>query len=173
MIETEYNIEKSERLNMIPSLFLEFVRFVIIGVLNTVVDLISLNIMAGLLSIYDGIGFSVIKSCSFLVAVICSYFLNKWWTFNDNSKEKQVRKMCHFLMISMTGMVINVVAATIVVMLLKEPVNNLLPAAFLSEQVWINIGALSGSAAGLLWNFSGYKLFVFKTPNQEADSCES
>ena len=169
MIETECNLNRWQKGNIMSPLLLEFIRFALIGVLNTAVDLVSLNVMARLFSVYNGIGFALIKSCSFLVAVTCSYFLNKWWTFNDKSKEKQVRKICHFLLISMTGMVINVLAATLTVLFMKEPVNNLFPAFSLSDQLWINIGALSGSVAGLLWNFTGYKIFVFRTATSDSE----
>ena len=32
----------------------------------------------------------------------------------------------------------------------------------LSDQLWVNVAALCGTAIGLLWNFTGYKFLVFK-----------
>lgn len=32
----------------------------------------------------------------------------------------------------------------------------------LTDGIWINIGALSGTAVGLIWNFIGYRFIVFK-----------
>ena len=145
------------------SLVKQFSRFILIGILNTSVDLISLNIMAELFRIHSGVEFAVIKALSFLSAAIFSYFLNKSWTFKDKSKKNHVRKISHFLLISIAGMIINVSAATFVVAFLQAPVSNLLSAPWITEKVWVNIAALSGSAAGLLWNFTGYKFFVFKS----------
>lgn len=90
----------------------QFCRFIVVGVLNTAVDLVSLNIMAGLFAVHDGWAFATIKSLSFLLAVTFSYFLNKSWTFNDKSNKQHIRKIFHFLVISVAGMMINVVAAT-------------------------------------------------------------
>ena len=165
MTETEYDLIQIKRFYPISPVIIQFARFLIIGILNTAVDLITLNLMVVMFSIHGSIGFAVIKSCSFLTAVVFSYFLNKTWTFNDISKERHIRKMSHFLVISLAGMIINVAAATFVITFLKHPISNLFPTSLLTEKVWVNLGALSGSAAGLLWNFTGYKFFVFEKQN--------
>jgi hypothetical protein len=59
-------------------------------------------------------------------------------------------------------MLINVTAATVVVTYLKPVINPALNLAFLTDQIWVNIGALGGTAIGLIWNFAGYKFWVFK-----------
>lgn len=144
------------------SFLYQIIKFSLVGVLNTTVDLLILNIMANLFCITTGTGFAIIKSCSFMGAVICSYFVNKYWTFEDKSIKNHRRKFSQFLIVSLIGMFINVFTATLVVTSLKAPINHILQLPILTDAIWINIGALSGTAVGLIWNFIGYKFIVFK-----------
>ena len=57
---------------------------------------------------------------------------------------------------------VNVSTATAVVTYVKVLANPALNLALLTDQVWVNIGALVGAGAGFLWNFVGYKFLVFK-----------
>jgi len=141
----------------------QFIKFAMIGVLNTGVDLVILNAETILSGITEGTGYAIQKGLSFLVAVTFSYFLNKYWAFRDKSKEEEGKKFSQFLFVSIVGMLINVSVATITVTYLKDPVNSLLNIPFLvNDQLWVSIGALAGTAIGLIWNFTGYKLWVFK-----------
>jgi putative flippase GtrA len=140
----------------------QFAKFVLVGIMNTLVDLVILNIEMIITGIVIGIGYSVEKSVSFLFAVTFSYFINKYWTFQDKSKEGEGKKMSQFFLVSLVGMLINVTTATIVVTYLQIPINNIIHLSFLTPKLWGTLGALCGTAVGLLWNFIGYKLWVFK-----------
>jgi putative flippase GtrA len=140
----------------------QFSKFVLVGVMNTLVDLAVLNAETLITGSKEGSGYAVQKGLSFLVAVSFSYFLNKNWTFQDKSQENQTKKFSQFLSVSVVGMLINVATATLVVTYLKPVINPTLNLSFLTDQLWVNIGALSGTAVGLIWNFIGYKLWVFK-----------
>ena len=142
--------------------FRQFAKFVLVGIMNTLVDLVILNIEMIVTGIVIGIGYSVEKSVSFLFAVTFSYFINKYWTFQDKSKEGEGKKMSQFFLVSLVGMLINVTTATIVVTYLQIPINNIIHLSFLTPKLWGTLGALCGTAIGLLWNFIGYKLWVFK-----------
>ncbi|KKQ04546.1 MAG: hypothetical protein US15_C0051G0001, partial [Candidatus Moranbacteria bacterium GW2011_GWF1_36_4] len=89
-------------------------------------------------------------------------FLNKHWTFQDKSKKDEGRKFSQFIFVSIIGMLINVSVATITVTYLKEPINEFVNLKFLTDQLWVSIGGLAGTAVGLFWNFIGYKFWVFK-----------
>ena len=140
----------------------QFAKFFLVGIMNTAVDLIILNVLTILSGVKDGSGYAVQKSISFLFAVTFSYFINKYWTFQDTSKEAEGKKMSQFFLVSLIGMLINVSAAFVAVTYLKAPINTLLNLPFLTDQVWVTLGGLCGTAAGLLWNFVGYKLWVFR-----------
>ena len=130
--------------------FAQIVKFVLIGGFNTLIDFSVLNILLITTGITSGLGFSLFKGTSFLVAVLNSYFWNKRWTF---ASKKDV--FLQFFMISAVGFVLNVGAASFVV-------NIVTPQFGLSEQLWANIGAITGTLFVMTWNFLGYKFVVFK-----------
>ncbi len=138
----------------------QFVRFAMIGGLNTGVDLIILNVLMFSTSQFEGTWYSVFKAVSFAAAATFSYFMNKKWAFKDDSKEKGVQKFSQFFAVSIIGAIVNVSIATLVVTYLKPTLGT--DFLFLSDQLWGNVGALFGTAVGLIWNFLGYKFIVFK-----------
>ena len=140
----------------------QFLKFAFVGFLNTVIDLVLLNIETIMTGSREGAGFAIQKGFSFFIAVTFSYFFNKRWTFRDNSHKEEGKKFSQFIAISLIGMLINVSVATIAVTYLKDPVNSLLGLSFLTDQLWVTIGGLCGTAIGLIWNFIGYKFVVFK-----------
>ena len=129
-------------------------RFLVIGVLNTLIDLGVLN---GLILLFDsGINtylYLVFKTISFLAAVTNSYYFNKNWTFNSKASDRT--NFIYFIFVSVIGLIINVITATAIF--------NLLTALNLNHILFsINVGAIIGTAVVLIWNFIGYKFFVFK-----------
>lgn len=140
----------------------QFIKFFLVGIMNTAVDLIILNIETIISGVREGSGYAIQKGVSFLAAVTFSYFINKYWTFQDESKENEGKKFSQFFFVSVIGMIINVSVATVVVTYLKAPINNLMHLPLLTDQLWVSLGALCGTAIGLFWNFIGYKFWVFK-----------
>lgn len=136
----------------------QFAKFFLVGIMNTGVDLIVLNILMYSTQQTEGIYYTFFKALSFLAAVIFSYIVNKRWTFKDNSDEDASKKFYQFVGISIIGAIINVTVATLVVSFVKPLVGTDL----ISGQLWGNVGALCGTAIGLFWNFIGYKFIVFK-----------
>ncbi|MDP3900788.1 MAG: GtrA family protein [bacterium] len=133
---------------------LQAAKFLLVGALNTFLDLGVLNLLIFLAQISSGPLFAVFKGISFLVAVINSYAWNKLWTFSSG-KQISGREFSQFMIVSVIGLAINVGTATFVV-------NVLGPQFGAGDALWANAGAISAAFASLLWNFLGYKLFVFK-----------
>jgi len=59
----------------------QFIRFVFVGGINTVLDLAVLNLLVYVFAVTNPFIFSVCKGISFIVAVTNSYFMNKYFTF--------------------------------------------------------------------------------------------
>ncbi len=138
---------------VLPVLF-QIVKFGVVGVLNTLVDIGILNLLIAVSGVAAGIGFTVFKGISFIVAVVNSYIWNKSWTF-DSGQKANTKEALSFFVVSMIGFFINVTSASIVV--------NAMPTLFgLNDLAWANVGALLGTLLGLAWNFVGYKFIVFK-----------
>ena len=147
------------------SIVWQLAKFIVIGVLNTVVDLGFLSLLSFMMKSYFDIDskdafllgvtfYSLYKGLSFIVANVNSYYWNKYWTFQGNDK-KTSSEIIQFFIVSLIGFFINIATASYVF-------GSINPIGGLNSDQWGLIGAAVGSIAGLLWNFVGYKLWVFK-----------
>lgn len=145
--------------------FYQLAKFSITGFLNTSIDFVFLNFLMASTGIASGIWFSIFKAGGFLIANINSYFWNQYWSFKKEGGEDELslKKLFSFnsqqyrqyLLISLGAILVNVGTASLVV-------NVLGPQFGASPQVWANVGAVVGTIFQLIWNFVGYKFFVFK-----------
>ena len=131
----------------------EAVKFLIVGGLNTLVDFGVLNILILIFSAASGTLYTIFKAVSFIVAVLNSYAWNKLWTFGSHEKT-DAKKIIRFFTVSIIGFGINVIIASIIVNVLAPPAGS-------SETLWANVGAIVATVASMVWNFIGYKYFVF------------
>lgn len=145
-------------------------KFGVIGVLNTLVDL---GVLAALILFFRNshaiesgmtaiaIGalavtyYTIYKSISFIVAVINSYYWNKYWTFETSVAAKTRAAFTQFFLVSIIGFFINVSISTYVF-------KSVAPIGGVTAGQWGLVGAATGSVLGLAWNFVGYKFVVFK-----------
>ncbi|MFY9457568.1 MAG: GtrA family protein [Candidatus Spechtbacterales bacterium] len=132
----------------------QFYKFILVGVLNTLLDLAVLNGLIVLTGIAIGWHFSLFKGASFTIAVVNSYFWNKFWTFRKKGGVG-ASEFGQFLAVSLVGLGINVGAASLLV-------NVVGPKGDMDPQLWANVGAVAAIAFSTIWNFIGYKFFVFK-----------
>src|SRR3989344_2874250 len=132
-----------------PSLLIvrQAVKFILVGILNTFVDLGVLNLLIFTTGIASGFGYSVFKGVSFTVAVVNSYILNKFWTF------KTTGSFGKFFIVSLIGFGVNVGVASVVVNIIR----NQLLSFGVSEKIWANVGAIAATFCAMIWNFIGYK----------------
>jgi len=114
-----------------------------------------LNIEMALTGITSGPGMLVLNTISFSVATTNSFFMNKRWTFEDKGASQEGVKFSQFLLVSIIGIIIN----TSVVYLITSFTT---PLFGLSPQLWANVAKLLATGISLVWNFIGYKFFVFK-----------
>lgn len=138
----------------LPVLF-QAAKFVLVGALNSFVDLGVLNFLMFLSNIASGWFFSIFKAFSFSISVIHSYFWNKYWTFDHKEKKPGLREFVQFFAIAGIGFFLNVGIASFIVNVIK-------PQFGLSPAVWANIGAIIAIICVSAWNFLGYKFIVFK-----------
>jgi putative flippase GtrA len=138
-----------------------FSKFFIVGVLNTIVDLGVLNL---LLFLFDPQGrshsFVLFKALSFVAAVSCSFFLNRRFVFRDQRQEAPHRSARtegkRFFLVSLVGFFLNVSIASAAYTILSRIAGGQVPVYALAS-----VSALTGSAGALLWNYWGYKHWVF------------
>lgn len=139
--------------------FLQIVKFMAIGSLNTFLDLGVLNLLILIAAVASGYWYSVFKAISFIVANVNSYFWNKHWTFSSG-KSATIGEFGKFFTVSIIGFAINVGIASFIVNIVSAP-------AGFSPAMWANIGAVVATLVVLAWNFLGYKFIVFKNVRGE------
>ncbi len=134
-------------------------KFIIVGTSNNAVDLGFLNLLMCISGIATGLPYVVFRGISALMAIINSYFWNKHWTFQKKDSIFSLGEFSKFIIVVSIGFLIDVLMASFIVLIVG-------PQFGLSEKIWANFGALASIFIVFIWNFTGYKLFVFKKSNK-------
>ena len=132
----------------------QFGKFAETGVLNTLIDMGILNGLIWLTGITSGGLMALFNVFSFSCATVNSYFWNKFWTFEDKEKVKS-KQFLQFFLVTMIGMGIN----TLIVYLGTTFID---PLMGVSPGAWANLVKIGATFISMIWNFIGYKLFIFK-----------
>ena len=137
----------------------QFLKFFLIGLMNTAVDFVVLNAFIW----QFGIGrndprFAYFKVISFIIASVNSFVFNKWWVFrsSDGVDADSKKLVLPFFLTSLAALVLNAGIAYTVFNFLHI----ILPS--IGIQILANIAALTGTIAVLFFNFFMYKFVVFK-----------
>ena len=141
--------------NVVVRLIKQFSKFIAVGIINTGIDFLVLNIEMALTGISSGKMIFILNVVSFTIATTNSYFMNKYWTFQAKGETDSAAKFSQFLAVSLVGIAIN---SFLVYML----TTNISPMFGLSPRLWANAAKLLATGLSLIWNFIGYKLWVFK-----------
>ena len=132
----------------------QFGRFAAVGTLNTLINLGILNLLIYLTGIARGFYYTLFVALAFLAAVINSYFWNKFWSFQSQTSI-HLSEFFHFFLVTLIGLIINDGLASFLV-------NIVGPLGGFNPIIWANLAAFMGVAASFLWNFFGYRYFIFK-----------
>ncbi|OEU53549.1 MAG: hypothetical protein BA871_07090 [Desulfuromonadales bacterium C00003096] len=133
---------------------MQFARFAMVGVLNTLIDFGALNGLLWLNGYPVGWQLFLYNALAFTLASGNSYLLNKRWTFND-VRPATLSQVGLFFLLTSFGLLINCT----VVYLLTFP--GWAPLA-VSTVVWINLSKVAATLASLIWNFCSYRWWVFR-----------
>jgi len=123
------------------------VRFIIVGVLNTLVDLGAFY----LLSLIPGMPHEVAKAVSYILGICNSFVWNKYWTFSARRSERGKREFAVFFLVNLPPLAVNVVV-------------------FTSLGLWIDCGTLgvrmakafAAAVVSVTWNFVGSRYIAFR-----------
>jgi len=149
-------------------------RFTLAGAVNTAVNFAVLN-----LAFY---GVHTSKIIAIVVATACaittSFILNRNFVFRD--KEKPVAKLARFIAVSVLGVfLVQTSVYAVCIMLLHGHEGGIARALqsvtgyrFEDSFVAINLSDTLASMAVLLWNYNGYRLFVFTSKLPRPESVE-
>ena len=134
----------------IPLLW-QFAKFAQVGVLNTAIDFGILNLLIFVTGITSGLSIIPLNAISFSIAIINSFFWNEKWVFET----KKEANFITFVVVTLIGLAINrgIVYA----------ITTFVPPTFVdSQKLWVNSAKVLATGISLIWNFTGYRLIVFK-----------
>ena len=126
--------------------------FSFVGILNTSVDVLIVNIMLVLLSSTIANPFMFSRACGFIGAMAVSYVLNKRVVFTQKETDKTAP--LRFAIVTCISFVVGMAASLATFNLLLE---------LLNLHVKASIATLVGSCVGAVINFIGYSTYVFRS----------
>lgn len=141
----------------------QLLRFGAVGTMNAAVDFGVLNLLMFFTDIASGIYLATFKGLSFAIAATNSYFWNKFWTFQSDSRRNNAEYI-RFMSVTTCGLLINVAITSLIVNAI-DPVFNMSP------RLWVNFAALVAAGASGVWDFSWYKLVIFRRNLKAQSGC--
>ena len=149
-------------------------KFVVVGVLNTLIDFAVLNILVflGFTAAFTLLNqkFLIANIISVAVAMINSFILNRQWTFRSagGSVYFEILKfliitiivifVIHQLIFSLLYYRFNILADAAVAIVHLVKLNGI----FSDQFIILNVAKVIAVIGSLIWNFLGYKFIVFK-----------
>ncbi len=128
-----------------------FLRFLIVGGLGTITNLVLFFLLVDILK-FRPIPVTV---STFIIAVLQNYLLNHYWTFSDITKNKpaNINGLIKFLFLALIGLTINIIVLTLIISVFN-PQFKVIAQAF-------------GIAGGTIFNFIGSKYWIFYERNKK------
>lgn len=123
------------------------VKFVLVGVVNTIVGTSVMFIMYNVFSF----NYWISSAANYVVGSIVSYFLNKYFTFQD--KEKSWKTVVRFAL--------NISVCYLIAYGLARPLVRMALGGF-SQTIQENIAMLAGMCLFVVVNYIGQRFFVFR-----------
>lgn len=129
------------------SLIHQFSRYIAVGTIGFVVDAALLWML-----MEWGLDAYLARGISFPVAVFTTWYLNRLWTFRDRPGSAIAKQLYRYFAIQSFGLILNLAVYALTISLLG------------ASQLNAMAGLALGSALGLVANFSGMRILVFKKP---------
>ena len=133
----------------------QLAKFVLIGAVFALLDLVVLNAFLQWFGITKGAKYSLFVGISFVIATCVKYIADKYWAFEKKESEKVGSELTAFFIITLISGGIQVGIASLIVDIIN-------PLFGFSALAWANIGKIGGIVVASAWNFLGYKFIVFK-----------
>lgn len=123
------------------------IKFLVVGIINTIVGTGLMFILYNLFSM----NYWISSAANYIVGSIVSYFLNKYFTFQN--KEKSVKQMWKFALNIIVCYFLAYGAAKPIVFYLLSGIN---------EKIQGNVAMLAGMCLFVIFNYLGQRFLVFK-----------
>ena len=130
-------------------------KFFLVGAFSAVIDIKVYQVSVWLLAFV--LESSIISKCiSFLVSTVVKYGGNKIWVFEKNGKDGIKKEVVQFFTITLIGMIIDVLTFYCATKFWQPTT--------ISTEIWTEGSIIIAALVAALWNFLGYKFWVFAKP---------
>lgn len=140
------------------SVFNQLSKFGAVGILNTAIDFGTLNLFSLITGATAGIQIGGFNIPGQVFAITNSYFWNKYWVFKSGEQDRHEQNLAKFLTVTIIGLALNSTLVVVATTYITPPFG-------LSGATWLNISKVFVTLFTLIWNFVGYKFFVFVGKN--------
>lgn len=128
---------------------LEQSRFIIVGILNTIIGTIAMLVAYNVFHM----GYWMSSAMDYIIGSIFSYFANKYYTFKSEKKSKK----------EIVRFVINIIVCYLLAYGMARPVVDFILRSFnLERSIMDQISMFFGMGIFIVANYFGQKYFVFK-----------
>ncbi|HLI69515.1 MAG TPA: glycosyltransferase family 39 protein [Ktedonobacteraceae bacterium] len=142
----------------------QFLRFGLVGCLNTVIDLLVLNCLLQLWPAQNLTKLLLFNTIAYAFGALNSFVLNKYWTFRS-AGHPQMREIARFVLITLAAVVCN---DLILCFMGKVP-----HPAQLNVTLWTNVSKLIAIGGTVLVSYLGMRLWVFMQASREKQHISS
>jgi len=132
----------------------QFTKYFAVGSLATAIDLGILNLLSFITGIFSGYLIIVLNIISFSITLANAYFLHKFWSFEKNSRP-HIAEFSQYAGVTIVSVVLNSALVYFLTTTLGPP-------GEMSPPLWENISKVIAAVPVVIWNFTWYKLLVFK-----------
>lgn len=132
---------------------IKLLKFLLVGVINTIVG-------AGIMFLLYNLchcNYWVSSACNYIAGGICSFFLNKYFTFQN--KERNLRQIIEFILLLVICYLISYILAKFLIYYIFS---------HFDEKIKDNIAMLTGEVLYFVINYIGQRLVVFKNKNTQS-----
>src|SRR5258708_26902545 len=143
----------------LTAILVQFIRFCVVGGLNTFVDVLVVNLLVWGLPTQENGLLVVYNSLAYLVGAVNSFCWNKLWTFKQRSSASN-DQLARFAFVTSLGIICNDAFLWLATTILSS--------LSLHSFLWINVAKVSAIAGSVMVSYVGMRFSVF-TKNEEAE----
>lgn len=136
---------------------LQILRFSLVGLLNTALDLLVFNGFVWLLPTRNTAMLLIYNSIAYAIGGINSFLLNKYWTFGRR-QATSVGEVSRFIVTTLLGILCNDILIWLS--------GNFFHSLIADTRLWANITKIIAITGTVLISYMGMRLWVFMTPTQ-------
>lgn len=135
-----------------------FVKFAMVGVLGTLTHFTFLNLLVQI----GGWSEFLANSVGFCIAVVQNFFLNRYWTYPESRGRDARRQLAQFFLVSMIGLVLNLVVFRIVHWLVEPFYDRVASSPAMANFLTYNTAFFGAVGVVLFWNFAANRLWTYR-----------